>query len=135
MRQYRSAWAARQGATALEFALVLPVFIALLLFIFDISMVLWAKGTMQLAASQTARCTAISSPACTNPQAFASALLSDWGTNGIVPSISVAVQSGTTCNNEAGHFSMVTITGVGPSLMAINEQTMLITSACYPSGI
>lgn len=131
----------RDGTTAMEFALVGPVFLVLLLFILEVSLLLWAKGAMQMAASQTARCTATGSSACTNPQNYATSLMSAWGVSGIVPSISVLVQPNTTCNSTAGHFSKVTISSTGGvsggfgGFVAPLAGTVLTASACYPSGI
>jgi Flp pilus assembly protein TadG len=127
----------RNGTASLEFALLGPIFVMLLFFVLGASLLLWAKGAMQMAASQTARCMAIGSSACTNPQNYATSLISAWGVAGIVPSISVSVQSGTTCNGTAGHFSTVTISstgGVSRGFVMPLSGTVLTASACYPSG-
>jgi Flp pilus assembly protein TadG len=137
MRRYLWRWLGARGGTAtLEFALLGSSFVLLVFFLLGMSLLLWAKGAMQMAASRTARCTAIGSSACASPQAYAASLISAWGTAGIVPSISVTVQSGTTCNSTAGHFSMVTISSTGASggFVASLSGIILTSSACYPSG-
>lgn len=127
----------RDGTATLEFALLGSTFVVLLFFVLGAALLLWAKGAMQMAASRTARCTAIASSACTDPQAYAASLMSAWGVSGIISSISVSVQSGTTCNSAAGHFSAVTISstgGVSAGFVAPLSGTVLTASACYPSG-
>ncbi len=47
--------ACRLGATAVEFAIVMPVFLAMVLGVIEMSRALWIKATMQYAAEQTTR--------------------------------------------------------------------------------
>lgn len=47
--------ACRLGATAVEFALVMPVFLAMVLGVIEMSRAMWIKATMQYAAEQTTR--------------------------------------------------------------------------------
>ena len=54
----------RRGATAVEFALVLPVLIAMIVLVIEGSRLLWTQQALQEAASQTARCVAIGSDGC-----------------------------------------------------------------------
>lgn len=140
MRQHRrqGLLAGRDGTAALEFALLGSAFVMLIVLVLGAGLLFWAKGAMQMAASQTARCTAIGSSACSNPQAYAASLLGAWGVSGLVPSISISVQSGTTCNSSAGQFSLVTISGAGGGIgafIAPLSGTVLTVSACYPSGV
>ena len=137
MRRRHPLLAACHGSVTLEFALVGGLFLVMILFIAQASLLLWAKAAMQEAASRTARCTAIASSYCDDPTAYAASLLNDWGVSGILPSVRVSVTSGATCNNLAGHFSLVKIDSTGsafssfvPSLANI----VLSSSACYPSG-
>lgn len=127
----------RKGVTALEFALIAPTFVLILISLLEVSLVLWARGVMQLTASQTARCTAINSSKCNDPQGFATSIISSYGMGGIVPSISVSVQKNSTCGSTAGVFDMVTITNTGGlpiQIVAPFAGTVLTISACYPSG-
>jgi Flp pilus assembly protein TadG len=66
MIRRRSLARERNGATALEFALVAGVFIPLSLGILDTGLLMWTKGTLQTTAALTARCAAIASPDCTD---------------------------------------------------------------------
>lgn len=51
----RRFWLARRGATAVEFALIAPAFIATLLAIFQVTLFLFAQQVLQNAAVETAR--------------------------------------------------------------------------------
>lgn len=127
----------RRGATAIEFAIIAPVFVLLMLFLFEVSLVLWARGVMQMATSQTARCTAINSTRCTSPGAFASGIIKNWGLSGIVPTIAVTVQGGTACGNTAGQFKMVSISnpgGLSTGFVAPFSGMVMTTTSCYPTG-
>lgn len=126
-----------KGIAAMEFALLGPVFLLLLLSVIQVSFLLWTKSAVQTVASQTARCTALGDPTCENSQAFATSLLDTWGVAGFVSSINVSVQPGATCNNVAGRFSVVTINGAASSFMNFVPLLSGITitgSACYPSA-
>lgn len=127
----------KAGVTALEFAIVGPIFFMLIIFILEAALFFWAQGVMQMAAAQTARCTAIGSSACPNPQAYVVSLLDTWGISGIVPSFSVIVLINDPCGAMAGHFSKVTLVSAGSNsawVIAPLFGTVLTTSACYPSG-
>ena len=130
-----------KGVAALEFALIGPVFLLLLLFAMQASFVLWTKSAIEAVASQTARCTALGAPACTNPtnpRAFATSLMDTWGVAGFVPSFTIFVESSVTCDNAAGRFSMVTISGAASSFAYFVPplSTVVLTSkACYPSSV
>jgi Flp pilus assembly protein TadG len=138
MRRCRHFWADRKSVAAVEFALIGPFYFMIIFGILGVSLVMWAKGTLQVAAAQTARCTAIGSSACVNPQAFSASILSAWGAANFLPSLSVVVQSGVTCNNTAGHFSMVTITGLSNGVLGLGgvlPSGTLTATACYPSAM
>lgn len=53
-----------RGATAVEFALVLPLLIAMIVLVIEGNRLLWTRQAIQEAASNTARCMAIDSKAC-----------------------------------------------------------------------
>lgn len=127
----------RRAVVTLEFGLVGSAFIGLILFILGAGLVLWAKGTIQMAASETARCTAIASLDCTDPQAYAASVIGKWGAGGILPPISVSVLSGATCNGTVGRFSMVTISTTMPGIWEIApalSNAILSATACYPTA-
>ena len=129
----RSLLADCRGIAALEFALVGPVFLLLLAFLGQASLLLWTKNAIQTVASQTARCTAVGAPDCTsqaNSEAFPQRQMVTWGVAGFVPSIDVSVQPGVTCNNAAGRFSSVTVRSADGSTVVAHYATGLR----YPAG-
>lgn len=128
----------RDGTTSLEFAVIAPVFLMLLLGIPAAGFLLWAKGAIELAASQTARCVAIRSTDCTDRTVYATSILTDWGIASLISPVTVTSQSNVTCNRLAGFFSSVTITsatGIGPSFVAPLSNLMLTATACYPMRV
>lgn len=127
----------RRGSVSLEFAIVGVVFMVLFLFVVQASLLLWAKAAMQETASRTARCTAIASSYCSDPTAYATSLLSDWGISSSFVPVSVSVTPGATCNNSAGHFSLVKIDSTGggfSGFVSLLSGIVLSSSACYPSS-
>lgn len=97
-----------QGAMALEFALIASIFLPLCMVVFDAGLLVWTKGAMQTAASLTARCAAISSSDCTNPQSFAKAAVSSWLFPNAVSNIVVSPVPTTVCIDNVP-FMAVTI--------------------------
>lgn len=64
----------RSGAAAVEFALLLPVLLMLLVGIIDVSRLLWARSILAFAVEEAARCAAVDANACaTAPQTQAHA--------------------------------------------------------------
>jgi Flp pilus assembly protein TadG len=60
-------WRAPGGATAIEMAFLLPVFLGLLLGIEEFGRALWTQTALQFAVSAAARCAAIAPSTCTAP--------------------------------------------------------------------
>lgn len=60
-------WRARDGATAVEMAFLLPVFMLFLLGICEFGRALWTQTALQFAVEAAARCAAVSPSLCTAP--------------------------------------------------------------------
>ena len=79
-RHSRKNKAAREGVAAVEFALVAPAFIFLVVVAFDLGMAVWMQSILDMAAKDASRAIMI------NPQTTASTFLStacaDMGGNG-----------------------------------------------------
>ena len=61
MRALHRLWRAREGATAAEFALVLPVLVSVLMGMFDMGYNMWATTILQGAVQQAARASTLES--------------------------------------------------------------------------
>lgn len=61
-----SAWANDRGTTAVEFAIVAPVFIALLIGTFSLCLALFLAGSLHYAVEEGARCASVKSLVCKN---------------------------------------------------------------------
>jgi Flp pilus assembly protein TadG len=57
-------WRGRDGNAAVEFALVLPVFIVLIVGMIEVGRILWTQNTLQQAVEAAARCGSISASTC-----------------------------------------------------------------------
>ncbi|MEA2741605.1 MAG: hypothetical protein QOH05_4912 [Acetobacteraceae bacterium] len=97
MSQFRVLLGRRDGATAIEFALVAALFLPLCLAIFDAGLLLWTQGALQSTAALTARCAAIASPVCTNPQQFAVTTAGNWVFAGIISAVDVVPAPAVVC--------------------------------------
>lgn len=58
----------QSGVAALEFAMVAPVLIGLMLGALGLGVAIWYKNILQSAALDSARCIALSSPVCMTPK-------------------------------------------------------------------
>lgn len=128
-----------EGTTILEFAFVGSIFIVLLIIILEAGLILWANSAMQTVASQTARCVALGSAACTppnTPTSYATLRLGEWGVSGIVTPVATALPN-STCNSTVGTFIMVTITNSSSTVLRFMSPlsgVVLTRTACYPTG-
>ena len=60
----RRLWADRSGASALEFGLLLPVFVPLIFGVIEFGQVFWTQTALQHAVEMAARCATINSTTC-----------------------------------------------------------------------
>jgi uncharacterized membrane protein len=134
MIRRRSLARERNGATALEFALVAGVFIPLSLGILDTGLLMWTKGTLQTTAALTARCAAIASPDCTDARQFAVTTAGNWVFPGIISKLDVTPAPATVCIASASYMK-VTITSrfwAGGVLPMPFGNTTLTSVAYFP---
>ena len=114
------------GATALEFALVLPVFVLLVLGAISASTLGLSVASMNYAVEEAARCSALKKDACLTPSATATFASTKY----VGPSVSpVFTYSTAGCGN--------TVTGTATfslNLVSAFRSVPLSTSACYPSA-
>lgn len=128
---------ARQGVTAVEFAVVAPLLIVLTLGVMEAALLGWTQVVLQLTAAQTARCQALGTSACSNPVSFAVSTANSWLFPDAITASGVALASSTTCGTAPGHYSKATITAqfAGMSgLPGILGGGTLSAYACYYKG-
>jgi|GEM_PF-392218 Flp pilus assembly protein TadG len=141
---------AKRGATAVEFALVLPMFLMLVFGAIEFGRLLWTEQALQQTAAATARCVALAqgthpSGSCTASGAYsqttaisyAQNIAGGWGVT--VPSSGITPSTSANCGGSAGGFSQVslsyTFTSVVPQLVHLNSAGVSLTaSACYPNN-
>lgn len=124
-----------RAATAIEFALCGSLFLLLVIGFFELGLALWMMGALQSAAALTARCAAIGSSDCPDPQQFAVSTAQSWTFWSVISRDEVSVASSSTCNGVAGTFERVTITCpfcAAPWLMARFVSLPSTVSECYP---
>ena len=137
---WRSLLRTTKGATALEFALVSGMLMALLFGCLEAGIMLWTRGTLQSVAAQTARCVAIGSPLCTTVntyQSYAVGRATAWLGSPLISNSDVSAAMATKCGTvtgSLGYFEVVTITAtpwVGAIIYPFGSRTEIVT-ACYP---
>lgn len=125
-----------KGTSAVEFALIAGIFIPLCLAILDAGLLLWTKGVLQSTASVTARCAAISSPACPDIPQFAVTQAGKWAFPGIIAKANVTPAPAIVCISGAP-FMKVTITShfwAGTLLPPPFNSKILSAIAYFPAG-
>lgn len=126
----------REGTVALEFALLAPVLIALMLGALGLGVAFWQKNILQAAALESARCIALASPLCMKPTSGCAS------TPGVCYAISVARDRGLASLkpahvtlNQAANVSSKTFTAVKINYpyAFLGYKFNLSASASYPN--
>jgi Flp pilus assembly protein TadG len=99
----------RAGTTAIEFALLAPLFLGMIFSIVEGGRMLWIKQTLAEVAFSTARCMSVSAACNTEAKQKSYALVRAAGYAQKLVAADVVPVSNTTCNGTAG-MSQVTIT-------------------------
>lgn len=91
-----------RGATAIEFALLAPVFLMLLFGIIEVGRLMWVKQVLTETAFNAARCAALAAPckAASDVQGYAATRALRWGLK--VDGTLVDYTASTTCDGNAG---------------------------------
>lgn len=109
----RSFLACCRGATAVEFAIVAPLYLAMMVGVFELSRAMWIKASMQYAVEETSRYALVNTSAsATTLQTYAESKLSDAGvgTTGMTFTITA---DGTVADIQVS-YSFVTLTSLLP---------------------
>ena len=115
----------RSGAGALEFALVVPVFIIMVLGVIGCAQMANAASSMNYAVQEAARCYALDQTRCGNPTAIAAYARTKYLGPGINPTFS---------SSTAGCGNTVTATATYRiDALFIRQDVPLRASACFPA--
>jgi Flp pilus assembly protein TadG len=126
--------ACRRGISAVELALILPLFCLIIFGILNFSLVLWTQASLYFAAQAAARCASASPTVCGKPanaQLVENYAISQYYGQplGDVQPFSYVPPSGTNC----GH----TVNALYPyrlSMPFFEKDLNLSASACFPAG-
>jgi len=114
------------GSTAVEFAIVAPFFIALLLGIFQSAMLLFSISSLHYASQNAARCASVNTIQCPDATSISAFAKSNYYAFGDSPVFSA---SKTACGNE--------VTGslnYDFNVLIYRSTIPLASSACFPSS-
>lgn len=131
LRVRNSPWASsRRGATAVEYALVLPMLLLFILGIMDTGRLLWTYTTLYRATEAAARCAAVNTTDCgTTAQITNRAVAEAWGLNVDAAAFTVSTQACGVQVRASYNFTFV-IPGLGD--VAPLGTITLNATACYP---
>ena len=126
-------WHARQGATAVEMALLLPALLLFFLGIVEFGRALWTQTSLQFAVSAAARCAAVNPSQCSNVPSYAASQMLALS----VPPSVFTYTSGASCGItgytsgskvSASYTFTTVVSGLIPSLSSVH----LSATACHP---
>lgn len=127
MAFFRSLRASDRGTSAIETAIVFPVFLALLLGVFEFGRALWTQSALQYAVQVAARCGAVDITTCATP--------GDVISYAVAESQPLSVPSGDFSASTLTCGSSVSVTYpfsfVVPNLFPFS--ITLLEQACYPT--
>jgi Flp pilus assembly protein TadG len=101
------------GATAVEFAIVAPLFLTMMVGVFELSRAMWIKASMQYAVEETTRYALVNTSAtATTLQTFAEGVLSDSGVG--TTGMSFTITANGTIADIQVNYSFQTLTSLLP---------------------
>ena len=124
---------AEDGSNAVEFALVLPMLIALLFGIYEFGQAMWTQGILDYAVQQAARCATVNATTCATSTAiktFAAGQTSPLN----LPTTAFTVTT-PACGHQVSAsyvFSFVGRVAVIHSTALFPTSVTLTSSSCYP---
>jgi len=124
----------RRAATAVEFALLAPVFLSMMFGIIEGSRFLWIRQSLGEVAFSTARCTSVSTD-CQTPAsriAYATARAQSYGQT--LTASDVDVTANTTCNATGGMVRVMLSTRFDSPVVGLlpSIPTEVRGMGCYP---
>jgi Flp pilus assembly protein TadG len=141
-RWFFTLFSAREGAAALEFALVALPFLILTFGTIEFGRLIRIREALQMTANQGARCMGVLSSSCASGSAYNSAnttsyiqgVASGWGVTLTASNLTLTNNAASPCSG----LSQVTInytfsTAVPALLTMLSGGTALTTRACFPN--
>ena len=122
--------ASAAGTVALEYGLILPVLLLLVVGTMDVSRLIWTYATLHRSVEAAARCGAIG--ACTAGQVAARAVTEAWGLSVTAGTFTVTTPA---CGMQvtANHDFPLLIPWIGGTRPGAAPNTITLTvSSCYP---
>ena len=124
LNQIKSLYGDRQGTTAVEFAIVAPVFIAMLLGTLALCVALFLIGSLHFAVEDGARCASVKTTICSDAASTVAYTPSRYFGPNVSPNF---VYAATACGNS--------VTGSISYSMDVGFKTFVIpisATACFP---
>jgi Flp pilus assembly protein TadG len=140
-RSVKTLGGARDGATAVEFALVIGPFLLLMFGVIEFGRLLWTLNALQETAMAGARCMGVLNTACATSGAYSSSstktyiegVATKWGVT--LTDSNITLSNSATCAGVSG-FSQATITytfQTAVPLMSALVRDPLTVIACFPN--
>jgi Flp pilus assembly protein TadG len=129
MRNQMYAWNDERGTTAVEFAIVGPVFIVLVIGMLYMCIALFTVGSLHYAVEEGARCASVKSTVCTNASTTLAYTKNHYFGPGTLPNFSY----NTAANCVAAGFKSVSATLNYDMNLGLQQFTIPIAAtACFP---
>jgi Flp pilus assembly protein TadG len=124
---------ARDGNSAIEFAIVAPVFLALMLGTMEFARLFWTQSTLQQAVQAAARCASVNTTTCDNATDTATYAANQMYGLSISSSVFTATLN-TTCGSNTGNkvSASLAFTFIAKGLIPSGWNPTLTASSCFP---
>lgn len=125
------------GVTAVEFALVAPVFMMFMFLIIDGARVTWTYQTLQEVATSSARCAALGVTGCKTAAEVQSYAVNRAAASGVpLTTGAVTLTSATTCSSVAGMTKVAIASGYQGATTKLlpSSVSTLTTESCFPTA-
>lgn len=127
----------RRGVTAVEFALVAPVFMMFMFLIIDGARAVWTYQALQEVATNSARCAALGVTGCKTSADVQSYAVARAAASGVkLTAAAVTLTNAATCSSVAGMTKVVISSayqGASTKLLP-SSVTTLNTESCFPTA-